>query len=170
MQSRERVLAALQHREPDRVPIDINPVPDFYRKLKEYLGLTIDEPIDFGFMEEAIPHPQVLAALGADLISVKLGSAQARVAAPPRADLMHGRMGRRAAADPSAGRRQLPGAGLPSAGRSHAGRPGEVPLARPGGARPGRGGGGRRPSGCTRTRTWRWSAASAARSCRPRFT
>ncbi len=82
--SRERVIAAIEHREPDRVPIDINPVPDFYASLKAHLGLEIDEQIKAGFMEEAIPHPRVLAALGADLISVKLGAAKtAKRPAPP---------------------------------------------------------------------------------------
>ncbi len=86
--SRERVIAAIEHREPDRVPIDINPVPDFYLKLKDYLGLEIEEEIKPGFMEEAIPHPEVLAALGADLISVKLGSAKRPRPTPPRPDLV----------------------------------------------------------------------------------
>ncbi|MCY2990512.1 MAG: uroporphyrinogen decarboxylase [Planctomycetota bacterium] len=86
--SRERVIAAIEHREPDRVPIDINPVPAFYRKLLDYLGLQVDEPINPGFMEEAIPHPRVLAALGGDLISVKLGSAKVARPAPPRAGLV----------------------------------------------------------------------------------
>jgi uroporphyrinogen decarboxylase len=79
--SRQRVVAAIEHREPDRVPIDFNPVPDFYLKLKEYLGLEIDEQLKVGFMEEAIPHPKVLDALGADMISVKLGSS--KTAKPP---------------------------------------------------------------------------------------
>ena len=74
--SRQRVVAAIEHRQPDRVPIDFNPVPDFYRNLKQHLGLDIEERSDFGFMEEAIPHPRVLAALGADLTSVKLGPAK----------------------------------------------------------------------------------------------
>jgi uroporphyrinogen decarboxylase len=86
--SRERVIAAIEHREPDRVPIDINPVPDFYLKLKSYLDLEIEEEIKPGFMEEAIPHPQVLAALGADLTSVKLGSAKRPRPTPPRPDLV----------------------------------------------------------------------------------
>jgi uroporphyrinogen decarboxylase len=86
--SRERVIAAIEHREPDRVPIDINPVPDFYLKLKSYLDLEIEEEIKPGFMEEAIPHPQVLAALGGDLTSVKLGSAKRPRPAPPQPDLV----------------------------------------------------------------------------------
>ena len=80
--SRQRVVAAIEHREPDRAPIDFNPVPDFYLKLKAHLGLEIDEKIQPCFMEEAIPHPKVLAALGADLISVKLGSPKTQRPAP----------------------------------------------------------------------------------------
>jgi uroporphyrinogen decarboxylase len=63
-------------------------VPDFYLQLKDYLGLNIEEEIKSGFMEEAIPHPKVLAALGADLISVKLGSASRPRPAPPRPGLV----------------------------------------------------------------------------------
>jgi len=81
--SRQRVIAAIEHRQPDRVPIDINPVPDFYVKLKQHLGLEIDEQGDVGFMEEAIPHPRVLEALGADLISVKLGPSTSKARQHP---------------------------------------------------------------------------------------
>ena len=90
MTSRQRVVAAIEHREPDRVPINFNPVPDFYVKLKACLGLEVEEQLDLGFMEEAIPHPKVLEALGADMISVKLGSAtvdsKAKAKAPRPAD------------------------------------------------------------------------------------
>ncbi len=84
--SRERVVAAIEHREGDRVPIDFNPVPDFYLKLKAHLGLEIEERIEAGYMEEAIPHPRVLAALGADLTSVKLGSARGAKRPQPAGD------------------------------------------------------------------------------------
>ena len=78
--------ATIEHREPDRVPLDFNPVPDFYLKLKEYLGLEIDEQLKVGFMEEAIPHPKVLEALGSDIISVKLGSAKTSKPPPASSD------------------------------------------------------------------------------------
>ncbi len=86
--SRERVVAALDHREPDRVPVDINPVPDFYLALKDYLGLDVDGEAQIapGYMEEAIPHPRVLKALGADLISVKPVSPRSGRQVPPAGD------------------------------------------------------------------------------------
>jgi uroporphyrinogen decarboxylase len=74
--SRERVIATLEHREPDRVPIDVNPVRDFYVNLKAWLGLEIDEEIRPNTAMEVIPHPKVLSTLGVDLISVKLGSSK----------------------------------------------------------------------------------------------
>ena len=62
MNPRERLLTALKHREPDRVPIDVGGTPtgievDAYDRLKEFLGIKgptkafvrdhaeIDEPI-----------------------------------------------------------------------------------------------------------------------------
>lgn len=50
MNSRERVLLSLDHKEPDRVPIDFGATmettihQDAYRKLKEKLGLGLDKP------------------------------------------------------------------------------------------------------------------------------
>ena len=72
--SRERVVAALEHREPDRVPIDMNPLLDSYLNLKNYLGLEIKEELKPNSAMEVIPHPSVLSELGVDVISVKLGS------------------------------------------------------------------------------------------------
>jgi len=68
---------ALDHREPDRVPLDINPVLDFYINLKQYLGLEFEEDLNSNTAMEIIPHPEVLRVLGVDLISVKLGSTKA---------------------------------------------------------------------------------------------
>jgi uroporphyrinogen decarboxylase len=103
--SRERVVAALEHREPDRVPIDINPVLDFYLELKQYLGLDFDENIKANSLMEVVPHPKVLAALGVDIISVKLGSPKGRRPAPRDDDLVIDEWG--------AGRRRIyqPGGG-----------------------------------------------------------
>ena len=46
MTSRERVLAAIAHREPDRVPVDLGATPSSgisaiaYGRLRRHLGLT----------------------------------------------------------------------------------------------------------------------------------
>jgi uroporphyrinogen decarboxylase len=81
--SRERVIAAIEHREPDRVPININPTLDFYLSLQEYLGLETEQDLRASSMQEVVPHPRVLAALGVDLIAVKLGSPNGPRPAPP---------------------------------------------------------------------------------------
>ena len=74
MTSRERVMAALSHQPPDRVPIDLNITLSAYRSLKAHLDLEIDETPAPNAAMEVIPDPQLLQRLGVDLISVKLGS------------------------------------------------------------------------------------------------
>ena len=49
--SRERFILALEHREPDRVPIDLGSITstirtvEAYDRLKEYLGIALDQRI-----------------------------------------------------------------------------------------------------------------------------
>ena len=74
MNSRERVIKAINHKEPDRVPIDLNPLHDFYINLKQYLDLEIEEKVRTNYAMEVVPHPLVLQKLGVDISSVKLGS------------------------------------------------------------------------------------------------
>ncbi len=74
MNSRERVIKAINLQEPDRVPMDINPLYDFYINLKNYLHIEIEENVKYNFAMEVIPHPLVLKTLGIDISSVKLGS------------------------------------------------------------------------------------------------
>ncbi len=76
--SRERVIATINHREPDRVPIDVQPGFDFYLALKEYLGLEIEESIQPSYFREIIPHPRVCEEMGWDVISIKLVKPESR--------------------------------------------------------------------------------------------
>jgi uroporphyrinogen decarboxylase len=104
--SRERVVAALEHREPDRVPVDFNPLLDFYVELKGYLDLEIDESPRPNSAMEVVPHPDVLGALGVDIISVKLGRATDARPPEPRGDLIMDAwgVGRREVRQPAGGR------------------------------------------------------------------
>lgn len=77
--SRDRVFKAINHQEPDRVPVDLNPLYDFYIQLKDYLGIEIEEKISYNLAMEVIPHPEVLKKLGVDVTAVKLGSAKGTV-------------------------------------------------------------------------------------------
>lgn len=74
MTSRERVIKAINHQEPDRIPLDINPLFDFYINLKKYLNIDIEESVKHNFAMEVVPHQEVLERLNVDVISVKLGS------------------------------------------------------------------------------------------------
>jgi uroporphyrinogen decarboxylase len=79
---RERVISAIEHREPDRVPIDITPVYDSYMNIKAFLNLDIQEEVKPSFHMEVIPHPKVLEAMGADITAVKLETLQKKKSEP----------------------------------------------------------------------------------------
>lgn len=81
MTSRERVLTSLQHREPDRVPIDcggtLSSISQFaYRRLLRHLGLDHLEPdiiINDSVQQLAKPQEEVLQILGADVRHLQPG-------------------------------------------------------------------------------------------------
>lgn len=75
MTSRERVHAALNHQQPDRVPLDIggSRVTGIhvraYQALRDYLGLGGDPPRVYDVMQMlALVDPEVLERLGIDVI------------------------------------------------------------------------------------------------------
>jgi uroporphyrinogen decarboxylase len=77
MNSRERVLAALNHRQPDRPPIDLGGhrsstiMASAYRKLKEALGITSGNIYVYDMiMQLAIIEPAVMDALGLDVVEL----------------------------------------------------------------------------------------------------
>ena len=74
MNSRQRTIAAINRRPPDRVPIDLNPTLAAYEAIKNHLRLNIPEDLAPNTAMEVIPHPQVLQTLGVDMISVKFPS------------------------------------------------------------------------------------------------
>ena len=74
MNSRERVLAALDHREPDRVPLDLGGTVltgitvKAYGALREYLGLPWIEPTVVDVVQQlAQVDDDVLDRLGVDV-------------------------------------------------------------------------------------------------------
>ncbi len=81
MNSRERVLAALNHREPDRVPRDLGSTiatgihPDAYRALKRHLGLDDDWQYLSAHAQLARVEPPVVERLGIDLLPLMPESA-----------------------------------------------------------------------------------------------
>ncbi len=80
MTSRERVLSALNHRQPDRVPVDLGGhrssgiMAMAYARLKEYLGIHSGNIYLYDFVQQlAIVEPPVLDALGIDVVEMGRG-------------------------------------------------------------------------------------------------
>jgi uroporphyrinogen decarboxylase len=76
MNSRERVLTALEHREPDRVPIDLSSCKASgisaiaYNKLKSYWGISTPTLIWDELQQLALPDRKVLERIGADILPI----------------------------------------------------------------------------------------------------
>ena len=82
MTSRDRVLTALDHRQPDRVPVDFSShrssgiMAIAYAKLKEHLGIDTGDIYVYDMVQQlAIVEPAVLDRLGVDLIELGRGFA-----------------------------------------------------------------------------------------------
>ncbi|MCK4373882.1 MAG: methyltransferase, partial [Candidatus Brocadiae bacterium] len=82
MTSRERVLAALEHREPDAVPIDFGGhrssgiMAIAYARLKDYLGIAGGDIYVYDLVQQlAIVEPEVLDLFGVDVVEMGRGFA-----------------------------------------------------------------------------------------------
>lgn len=80
MTSRERVRCALEHRQPDRVPIDFGGhrssgiAAIAYAKLKKALGITSGDIYLYDMVQQlAIVEPEVLDAVGSDVVELGRG-------------------------------------------------------------------------------------------------
>jgi uroporphyrinogen decarboxylase len=78
MNSRERVMAALHHEPPDRVPVDLGStaVSGIHQRannaLKALLGIEADEPVHDLIQGLVVPDEQILQRFGVDLRRVAL--------------------------------------------------------------------------------------------------
>ena len=63
--SRARIQTALQHREPDRVPVDVLMTPEVWHKLVKHFGLEWRKPDDTAFFDPV--WEQVAARLESDM-------------------------------------------------------------------------------------------------------
>ncbi len=66
MNPRERFQAAVNHEEPDRVPLDYWTTPQAYENLRDYLGITAPETQEWGIMSEWKTSEELLRRLGVD--------------------------------------------------------------------------------------------------------
>lgn len=80
MTSRERILAAIEHRQPDRVPVDLGATPSSgisaiaYGNLKRHLGLPGPAPRIYDVVQQlAEPETLVLDRFGVDVLDVGRG-------------------------------------------------------------------------------------------------
>ncbi len=77
---RERILAALDHREPDRVPVDLGGTTatsmfsEAYAHLKDYYGIALDRPIrrEYPHGEVARIDPEVVRRVNGDVFPLQL--------------------------------------------------------------------------------------------------
>jgi uroporphyrinogen decarboxylase len=75
MTSRERVLTALDHREPDRVPSSIWCTVDAYKMIRKNLGLDVKDRYPVGsttWTQDVAAEEDVVEKLGADLIRINV--------------------------------------------------------------------------------------------------
>lgn len=89
MRPRERVLAALRHEQPDRVPVDLGAtaVSGIHRQanaaLKAHLGLQADEPVHDAVQGLVVPDERLRQRFRVDLRRVALRPPASGVAGPP---------------------------------------------------------------------------------------
>lgn len=78
--SRERFNLALNHKEPDRVPIDLGSITstirtvEAYDRLKEHLGIALDQRIRHFADEHIVPDEEIIKALQVDTWYVRLNT------------------------------------------------------------------------------------------------
>ena len=77
MTSRERILAAIAHREPDRVPVDLGATPSSgisaiaYGRLKRHIGLTSGHTRVYDVVQQlAQPEDAILDRFGIDVLDI----------------------------------------------------------------------------------------------------
>jgi len=82
MTSRERIIRALEHKEPDRVPVDFSGhrssgiMAIAYKKLKDYLGIKTGDIYVYDLIQQlAIVEPEVLERFKVDTIELGRGFA-----------------------------------------------------------------------------------------------
>ena len=77
MTSRERIIAAINHREPDRVPIDLGSTPSSgisvvaYQNLLKYMGKTHLKTHVYDIIQEVVqPEMELLDHFGVDVLDI----------------------------------------------------------------------------------------------------
>lgn len=91
--SRERVLRALNHQEPDRVPFNLSLTAEIYHRLRQYLGLPPDPDKKIGLWTEVSPALDLLDAMQVDFYYVGLNPPRGWKATQTQDGLMYDEWG-----------------------------------------------------------------------------
>jgi uroporphyrinogen decarboxylase len=86
MASRDRVVAALRHEEPDRVPLNMSLTLDAYVRLREHLGMAPDPSAKVDRLSEVRPGMDLVERLGIDVTYVRLRGVPPRQIVEPHAE------------------------------------------------------------------------------------
>ena len=77
MNSRERVMAAIDHKEPDYVPLDLGATPSSgisaiaYNNLKKHMGITDGHTRVYDVVQQVvIPEQNLIDEFGVDVIDI----------------------------------------------------------------------------------------------------
>ena len=77
MTSRERVMAAVSHKQPDYVPLDLGATPSSgisaiaYNRLKKHLGMTGGHTKIYDVVQQVVyPEQEILDRFGVDVIDI----------------------------------------------------------------------------------------------------
>ena len=69
MNSRERVFASINHKEPDRPPVYVTLTPQVAESLSDHLGVPFEPPVD-SLLSTRISHMDLLTGLGNDCVGM----------------------------------------------------------------------------------------------------
>ena len=69
MEHRERTIAALSHRQPDRPPVYVSLTPQVAQMLCRHLGFSYEEPVD-AMESSRISHMGLLTSMGVDIVAI----------------------------------------------------------------------------------------------------
>jgi uroporphyrinogen decarboxylase len=69
MNSRDRTIEAINHRQPDRPPVYVSLTPQVAKMLCEHLGFPYEEPAD-AMESSRISHMGLLTSMGVDIVAV----------------------------------------------------------------------------------------------------
>ena len=91
--SRDRVLRALSHQEPDRVPFNLSLTVDIYHRLRAYLNLAPEDEKRTGVWTDVSPSLDLLEAMQVDIFYIGMSGPGEIKFKPPLDGLLYDEWG-----------------------------------------------------------------------------